>query len=143
MHQYGIWIKETTGTTGTGTITLTGPINGFASFASQMSAGDTVLYSIGDNGGSNRELGVGTLTSPTALARTTIRAKLVGTTFTANPSTGLNLSGSAEVAVTTDALLLEWAESIRQSTGHSGEVLVVGAGGLSGLSGTVDGGVVP
>jgi hypothetical protein len=141
MHKYALWVRERTTTTGTGDITLAGAITGYTTFSSQINAGDSVLYSIKD--GNDRELGVGTLSATNILQRTTIRATLVGGFFTANPTSGLNLSGVAEVSVTDDRVLSEWSEGIRQSTGHDGEILVVGAGGLAGLAGTVDGGVIP
>ena len=140
MHNYALWVKESTATTGTGAITLGGAVTGFTTFASQVTPGQTVLYAVVD--GNNRELGVGTLTNATTLTRTTVRATLTGGTFASNPANGLNLSGNAEVAVTADAVLLEWAESIRQSTGHDGETLVVGGSGIAALSGVLDGGVV-
>ena len=142
MHQYGIWIKEAVSTVGTGVLTLTGAINGYTTFNSQVNVGETVVYSIEDNG-ADRELGIGTLIAADTLERTIVRAKLVGGVFTANPSAPLNLSGKAEVACTTDAVLLEWAEGIRESTGHDGEVVAVDPSGLAVLTGELDGGVIP
>lgn len=63
-------IKETTATTGTGTLDLAGALTGFEAF-SVVGDGNTTFYSCTD--GTNWEMGVGTYTaSGTLLARTTV-----------------------------------------------------------------------
>lgn len=63
-------VKETTTTTGTGTYTLAGAVDGFEAF-SQIGDGNTTYYACTD--GTDFEIGVGTYTaSGTTLARTTI-----------------------------------------------------------------------
>jgi hypothetical protein len=63
-------VKETTTTTGTGTITLAGAVTGFQAF-SVIGDGNTTYYTIA--GGSEFEVGIGTYTlSGTTLSRTTI-----------------------------------------------------------------------
>lgn len=64
-------VKETTTTTGTGTVTLAGAVSGFRTFSSVMATSDTCYYCI-DDGAGNWEVGVGTLASSTTLARTTV-----------------------------------------------------------------------
>jgi hypothetical protein len=66
-------IKETTTTTGTGNVTLAGAVTGYRTFASVMANGDTCLYCIAAQSGSEWETGIGTFVSATpALARTTV-----------------------------------------------------------------------
>ena len=66
-------VKETTTTTGTGTLTLGGAVTGFETFTVNLSDGDTTYYACTDN--TDFEVGLGTFTaSGTTLARTTILA---------------------------------------------------------------------
>jgi len=67
-------VQETSTTTGTGSFTLAGAVTGFQTFASVLSTSDTTYYTIADQGGANWEVGLGTFTSPSTLARTTILA---------------------------------------------------------------------
>ena len=65
-------VQETSTTTGTGSFTLDGAVTGYQTFASVLSTSDTTYYTIADQGGANWEVGLGTFTSPSTLARTTI-----------------------------------------------------------------------
>ena len=63
-------VKETTTTTGTGTITLAGAVSGFQSFAA-IGNGNETFYTIA--GGGEWEVGIGTYTSSgTTLSRDTV-----------------------------------------------------------------------
>ena len=67
-------VKETTTTTGTGTVTLLGASTGYQSF-SAIGNGNTTYYTIAGQTGSEWEVGIGTYTSAgTTLARTTVIA---------------------------------------------------------------------
>ena len=67
-------VKETTTTTGTGTVTLGGASTGFQSFAAIGNANQT-YYTIAGQGTSEWEVGIGTYTaSGTTLSRTTVLA---------------------------------------------------------------------
>ena len=60
-------VKETSTTTGTGTLTLAGAVSGFDLFQAAFSASDKLYYVI-DNG-SQWEVGIGTLATTTTLSR--------------------------------------------------------------------------
>jgi len=65
-------VKETTATTGTGTLTLAGAADGFQSF-SVIGDGNTTYYAIVDSGNQEWEVGLGTYTATgTTLSRDTI-----------------------------------------------------------------------
>ena len=91
-------VKETTATTGTGTLTLAGAVTGFQSFSSALSDGDTTYYAIFESSTGEWEVGLGTFTaSGTTLARTTILAS-------SNSGSAVNLTaGAADVFITQPA----------------------------------------
>jgi hypothetical protein len=65
-------VKETTTTTGTGTVTLLGASTGFQSFAA-IGNGNQTYYTIAAQSGSEWEVGIGTYTSAgTTLSRDTV-----------------------------------------------------------------------
>jgi hypothetical protein len=71
-------VKETTLTTGTGTVTLAGAAANFQSFAA-VGNGNTTYYAIVDNTTGDWEVGIGTYTaSGTTLSRTTILSSSTG-----------------------------------------------------------------
>lgn len=65
-------VRETTTTTGTGTVNLEGAVTGFQLFSAAFSTGTVVYYCISD--GTNWEIGYGAVTtgSPWTLARTVV-----------------------------------------------------------------------
>lgn len=96
----GNFIRETTATTGTGTLTLSA-YTGYARFSDVFSTSDLVYYVIQD--GTNRECGIGTVGAANTLARTTILEKIDGGVRTVSPGTGISVSGSGTL-VFCDAL---------------------------------------
>lgn len=73
MADYSDRVKETTSTTGTGTLTLAGAVTGFRAFSAAFADGDLVYYAVDSPGGSEWEVGLGTYTlSGTTLARTSV-----------------------------------------------------------------------
>jgi len=84
-------IKESTTTTGTGTITLGGSADGFQSF-SAVGDGNTTYYAV--ISGSDWEVGLGTYTaSGTTLSRDTILES-------SNAGSAISLTGTSDVFVT-------------------------------------------
>tara|TARA_B100000212_G_scaffold159478_2_gene119827 strand:+ start:10461 stop:11900 length:1440 start_codon:yes stop_codon:yes gene_type:complete len=66
-------VRETTTTTGTGTITLGGAVTNFETFTANLSNSDTTYYAIVDNTNGAFEVGLGTFTaSGTTLARSVL-----------------------------------------------------------------------
>jgi hypothetical protein len=77
-------IKETSTTSGTGTLTLAGAATGFRSFA-DIGNGNTTYYSIVDVTAGTWEVGIGTYTtSGTTLSRDTVLSNSLGTTAKIN-----------------------------------------------------------
>lgn len=73
---YGIFdrVKDSTTTTGTGTITISGTApTGYRAFASVMSTGDSFYYCISSTG-AEWEVGIGSLASSTTISRDTVLA---------------------------------------------------------------------
>lgn len=67
-------VKETTTTTSTGSVTLSGAATGFQTFNSAIGVSNTTYYCIAGQGTSEWEVGLGTLSASTTLARTTVLA---------------------------------------------------------------------
>ena len=76
--QFADRVKETSATTGTGTIDLLGASTGFQSFVNGIGSGNTCHYCIND--GANWEVGLGTVTnaSPDTLSRDIVYASSTG-----------------------------------------------------------------
>ena len=112
-------VKETTNTTGTGTLTLAGAVTGFDSFA-DVGDSNTTYYSCTD--GTNFEVGIGTYTlSGTTLSRDTI-FESSSTKITAD----VNGAVSASTSVTVDNVqggTLTVGQRVR-GTGISGIVTI-------------------
>lgn len=93
-------VKETTATTGTGTLTLSSAA-GFARF-STFTVGSVVDYAIKTAGG-DWEWGLGTVGASNTLARTAVIATLVSGTYNATSASALSLTGTSEVVCTAHA----------------------------------------
>lgn len=65
-------IKESTTTTGTGTVTLAGAQTGFRAFSTVLATNDTCYYTIQGQTPGEWEVGLGTLTGATTLSRDTV-----------------------------------------------------------------------
>ena len=65
-------VQETSTTVGTGSFALAGAVTGYQTFDAVLNTADTTLYTAAQQGGPEWEVGVGTFTAPSTLARTTI-----------------------------------------------------------------------
>lgn len=66
-------VRESSTTTGTGTLTLSGAVVGYQTFSSAIGNGNTTYYAIANPGVTEWEVGIGTVAAGT-LARTTVLA---------------------------------------------------------------------
>lgn len=113
-------IKETSTTSGTGTLTLAGAASGFRSFA-DVGDGNTTYYAIVDATAGTWEVGIGTYASSgTALSRDSILSNSSGTTaainFAAN-SKDVFVTYPASKGVYEDADNVAYAEHLAASNG--------------------------
>jgi hypothetical protein len=110
-------VKETTATTGTGTLTLAGAVTGFQSFSSVLSNGDTTYYAIFESSTGAFEVGLGTFTtSGTTLARTTILES-------SNAGLAINLTaGAADVFITQPAEKAVYLDASNDVTSGAGQI---------------------
>lgn len=81
--------KETSTTTGTGTLTLAGAVTQFRTFQDCFAVGDQVYYSIVGQTGTEWEVGIGTLVTSSTLSRDTILAS-------SNSGNAVNLSSGTK-----------------------------------------------
>lgn len=112
-------IQETTTTTGTGTVTLLGAVQGYQSFAAVGNA-NTTYYTIAGQGTSEWEVGLGTYTSSgTTLSRTTVLGS-------SNAGSLVNFSaGTKNVFVTypaSQATLLDATQTLTNKTIQGGAI---------------------
>ena len=90
-------VKQTSTTTGTGSIVLNGTVAGFQTFTSALTDGDTTYYAIVEPSTGSWEVGLGTWTESTAtLARTTVLES-------SNSGSAINLTAQSEVFITQPA----------------------------------------
>ena len=111
-------VRETTTTTGTGTINLGGAVTNFETFAANLSNSDTTYYAIVDNTSGAFEVGLGTFStgSPNTLARTTPIAS-------SNSNSAVNFGvGTKDVFITLPAS----KNFFKDASGNINENLVFG-----------------
>ena len=83
-------VRETSTTSGTGTLNLAGAVTGFRTFVDGIGNSNTTYYAIFEEGTNSFEVGLGTVTdaTPDTLARTTVLSNSSGTTDKINFSGG-------------------------------------------------------
>lgn len=145
-------IKETSTTSGTGTLTLAGASAGFRSFA-DIGNGNTTYYAIVDSNAGTWEVGIGTYTSSgTTLSRDTVLSNSSGTTakinFAAN-SKDVFVTYPSDKSVHEDASDVAYAQHLAAANGIflSNQTVSVsmtfptGYDGISGKNSTIASGV--
>ena len=134
-------VKETTTTTGTGTLTLGGAVTGFETFASGVGNSNTTYYAVTLPGTAEFEVGLGTLNSDSStLARTTVISssnsdnavnfsagtKTIFCTIPASKSVFLDASGNttlgADLSVGDDLTVNGGVIELRSNSGAVGQL---------------------
>jgi hypothetical protein len=121
-------VRETTATTGTGTVTLAGAVSGYQSF-SAIGNGNTTYYCIAGQGTNEWEVGIGTYTSAgTTLSRTTVLSS-------SNSGSLVPFSaGTKDVFVTQPASRAVFQDDLLDaSTGNNFNAVSYNGGQLAGL----------
>jgi plastocyanin len=112
-------VRQTTTSTGTGTITLDGSVEGFQSFTA-IGNGNTTYYTI--SGGAQWEVGIGTYSSGT-LARTTVISSSTGSKLDLTAGTKdvfVTLPASVAVTSGTDVTFTKVTSPTVQATNSAG-----------------------
>lgn len=123
-------VQDTTTTTGTGSVTLTGtPPAGYQSFGAAIGNGNTTYYTI--TGGSEWEVGIGTyISASTALSRDTVLSssnsgslvnfsagtKTVFVTYPAEKSVNQDAAGNVNINITGNAATATKATNLNDGT---------------------------
>ena len=134
-------VKETTTTTGTGTLTLGGAVTGFETFAAGVGHSNTTYYAVTLPGTAEFEVGLGTLSSDSStIARTTIISssnsdsavnfsagtKTIFCTIPASKSVFLDASGNAtlgaDLSVGDDLTILGGLIDLKSNSGSPPQI---------------------
>lgn len=130
-------VKETTTTTGTGALTLSGAMTGFRAFSAVCSVGDTCRYGIQavDSNGlptGDWEVGYGTYSASNTLTRTTV-------VDSSNAGSAVSFSaGTKQVWIGMDAAMAAWVRE-RLTADRTYYVRTDGSDSNNGLANTTSG----
>ena len=138
-------VKETSTSTGTGTINLAGASQGFTTFVAGIGNSNTTYYCIEADGGADFEVGIGTVTdaTPDTLSRDTILrssnsnnavnfgagTKNVFCTQPASKAVFEDASGNVTVAGTVDGIDIQTRDGVLTSTTTTANAALPKAGG--------------
>lgn len=98
--------KETSTTTGTGTVTLLGAVSQFQAFQTAFTTGSRIQYAIVGQSGTEWEVGVGTLVTTTTLSRDLVRSSSNGS-LAAGYSLVNFSAGTKDVFATATAVIIK------------------------------------
>ena len=119
-------VQETSVSTGTGTVTLDGAVEGYQTFAASTPSGSIVYYCITAQTGTNWEVGYGTFTSPDQLSRTVVYSS-------SNASALVNFpAGTKNVFVTYPAEQAVFQQTDGLTEFSEGPISVVGVNATAG-----------
>ena len=106
-------VKETSTTTGTGTLDLAGAVTGFVSFVAGIGNTNTTYYAIYETGTDKWEVGLGTVTdaTPDTLSRDTVLSNSSGNT------SKINFAGTLDVFCTLPATKTVYLDSAGDPVG--------------------------
>lgn len=135
-------VQETSSTTGTGTLTLSGAVSGFATFSSAIGNGNTTYYSIVN--GAEWEVGIGTVAAGT-LSRDTVLSNSLGTTALITFAAGTKnvfVTYPANKAVTIDGVQTLTNKTLTSPTLTTPVLGTPASGTLTNCTGLPNGGLV-
>ena len=118
-------VKETSATTGTGTLDLAGAVQDFEGFVAGIGTGNTTYYSIVNTGTGEFEVGIGTVTdaTPDTLSRDTVISNSAGNTSKIDFS-----AGSKDVFCTLPASKAVYLDANGAPVGAASKAFVMGMG---------------
>ena len=120
-------VKESSATTGTGTITLGGAVSGFESFSAGIGGDNTTYYCIFETGTNNFEVGFGTLNSgASTLARTYVISS-------SNSDAKVSFAGPTEVFCTVPGAKIGLPTPEEYGSSSAPKVITVKVAAKSGL----------
>jgi len=120
-------VKESSTTTGTGTITLGGAVSGFESFSAGIGGDNTTYYCIFETGTNNFEVGFGTLNSgASTLARTYVISS-------SNSDAKVSFAGPTEVFCTVPGAKIGLPTPEEYGSSSAPKVITVKVAAKSGL----------
>ena len=120
-------VKESSATTGTGTITLGGAVSGFESFSAGIGGNNTTYYCIFETGTNNFEVGFGTLNSgASTLARTYVISS-------SNSDAKVNFAGPTEVFCTVPGAKIGLPNPEEYGSSSAPKIITVKVASKSGL----------
>jgi hypothetical protein len=122
-------VKETTSTTGTSTVTLTGAQLGFQSFSDGIGAGNSTYYTIAL--GNQWEVGIGSLTNATTFTRDSVISSS-NTSNLVNFSSGVKDIFCALPATYTPSPVMEAQKFVNTHSTSITEVQTIESGVLAG-----------